>query len=77
MPLRSSSANRPIPEALSKPAVTAMSAQESTGPTLSTPMLDLHEIQATVLRLRPAPYFGSPVAFALERMNEVSDVRSH
>jgi deferrochelatase/peroxidase EfeB len=25
------------------------------------PMLDLHEIQATVLRLRPAPYFGSHV----------------
>ena len=25
------------------------------------PTLDLHEIQATVLRLRPAPYFGAHV----------------
>ena len=33
-------------------------------------MLDLHEIQATVLRQRPAPYFGSHVAL------RVSDVRA-
>jgi Dyp-type peroxidase family len=30
------------------------------------PALDLHEIQATVLRLRPAPYFGSHVALQVE-----------
>ena len=29
-------------------------------------MLDLHEIQATVLRLRPAPYFGSHVALRVD-----------
>ena len=66
MPLRSSSANRPFPEALSKPAVTAMSVQESTSPMLSTPMVDLHEIQATVLRIRPAPYFGSYAALRID-----------
>src|ERR1700757_919780 len=43
-----------------------MSVQESTSPTLSTPMLDLHEIQSTVLRLRPAPYFGSHVALRID-----------
>jgi deferrochelatase/peroxidase EfeB len=30
------------------------------------PMLDLQEIQATVLRLRPAPYFGSHVALHVD-----------
>jgi Dyp-type peroxidase family len=30
------------------------------------PMLDLDEIQATVLRLRPAPYFGSHVTLRVE-----------
>src|SRR6516165_12719453 len=30
------------------------------------PMLDLHEIQATVLRLRPAPYFGSHVLLRVD-----------
>jgi len=34
------------------------------------PMLDLHEIQATVLRQRPAPYFGSHVLL------HVDDVRA-
>jgi len=29
-------------------------------------MLELHEIQATVLRLRPAPYFGSHVALRVD-----------
>ncbi|MBV8826650.1 MAG: peroxidase [Hyphomicrobiales bacterium] len=29
-------------------------------------MLDLHEIQATVLRLRPAPYFGSHVLLRID-----------
>ena len=33
-------------------------------------MLDLHEIQATILRQRPAPYFGSHVAL------RISDVRA-
>src|SRR5215813_14038259 len=30
------------------------------------PMLDLHEIQATVLRQRPAPYFGSHVLLRID-----------
>src|SRR5262245_22576156 len=34
------------------------------------PTLDLHEIQATVLRLRPAPYFGAHVLL------RVDDVRA-
>jgi Dyp-type peroxidase family len=40
---------------------------ESSAPNLSqsAPTLDLHEIQATVLRLRPAPYFGSHVALRI------------
>src|SRR5215475_13546487 len=29
-------------------------------------MLDLHEIQATVLRLRPAPYFGTHVLLRVD-----------
>src|SRR5262249_16579860 len=33
---------------------------------MSPPMLDLDEIQATVLRLRPAPYFGSHVALRVD-----------
>jgi len=32
----------------------------------STSTLDLHEIQATVLRLRPAPYFGTHVLFRVD-----------
>jgi Dyp-type peroxidase family len=43
-----------------------MSVQESTSPTLSTPTLDLREIQATALRQRPAPYFGSHVALRVD-----------
>src|SRR5215469_2359066 len=41
---------------------------ESSAPNLSqsAPTLDLHEIQATVLRLRPAPYFGSHVALRID-----------
>src|SRR5215475_13600162 len=35
-------------------------------PSMHPPMLDLNEIQATVLRLRPAPYFGSHVALRVE-----------
>src|SRR6516162_7865453 len=30
------------------------------------PTLDLHEIQATVLRLRPAPYFGAHVLLRID-----------
>src|SRR5215475_3260777 len=30
------------------------------------PVLDLHEIQATVLRQRPAPYFGAHVALRVD-----------
>ena len=44
------------------------SINESVGANLSThaPTLDLHEIQATVLRLRPAPYFGSHVILRVD-----------
>ena len=44
-----------------------MSVTENVGGNSSThaPTLDLHEIQATVLRLRPAPYFGSHVALRI------------
>lgn len=44
------------------------SIRESVGVNLSAraPKLDLHEIQATVLRLRPAPYFGSHVILRVD-----------
>ena len=44
------------------------SVQESINANLSTqaPTLDLHEIQATVLRPRPAPYFGSHVLLRID-----------
>ena len=44
------------------------SVTESVGGTVSTsaPTLDLHEIQATVLRPRPAPYFGTHVLFRID-----------
>src|SRR4029450_5782252 len=32
----------------------------------SAPTLELHEIQATVLRPRPAPYFGTHVLFRID-----------
>jgi Dyp-type peroxidase family len=35
-------------------------------PSTQKPLLDLDEIQATVLRLRPAPYFGSHVALRVD-----------
>ncbi|MBV9426707.1 MAG: peroxidase, partial [Bradyrhizobiaceae bacterium] len=35
-------------------------------PSTQKPMLELHEIQSTVLRLRPAPYFGSHVALRVD-----------
>jgi Dyp-type peroxidase family len=42
--------------------------EESVGSPLSThaPTLDLHEIQATILRLRPAPYFGTHVLLRVD-----------
>jgi len=45
-----------------------MLSEESINGNLSTqaPVLDLQEIQATVLRLRPAPYFGSHVALRVD-----------
>src|SRR6201991_1903293 len=45
-----------------------LSATESTGENLSlhAPTLDLHEIQATVLRPRPAPYFGTHVLLRVD-----------
>ncbi|HKR84916.1 MAG TPA: hypothetical protein VJS37_12115 [Terriglobales bacterium] len=44
------------------------SVEESVSENLSThaPALDLHEIQATVLRPRPAPYFGTHVLLRIE-----------
>jgi len=44
------------------------SATESTGENRSTraPTLELHEIQATVLRPRPAPYFGTHVLLRVD-----------
>ena len=44
-----------------------LSVTESVGETVSTgvPTLDLHEIQATVLRQRPAPYFGTHVVLRI------------
>ena len=51
------------------------SVRESVGGNLSMPAqtLDLHEIQATVLRPRPAPYFGTHV---LLRINEAQAGRA-
>src|SRR5262249_62211845 len=45
-----------------------LSGKKSSNGNLSTqsPMLDLQEIQATVLRLRPAPYFGSHVVLRID-----------
>ena len=45
-----------------------MSIEESTSgnPSTRALALDLHEIQATVLRQRPAPYFGSHVALRID-----------
>src|SRR5215467_13076684 len=42
--------------------------QEPVGSHLATqaPTLDLQEIQATVLRLRPAPYFGTHLLFRVD-----------
>ena len=44
------------------------SVNESAGATVAkrVPTLDLHEIQATVLRQRPAPYFGSHVLLRID-----------
>src|SRR5215470_5378812 len=36
------------------------------GPPSTAPALDLHEIQATVLRQRPAPYFGTHVLLRVD-----------
>jgi hypothetical protein len=36
------------------------------GAATSAPALDLHEIQATVLRQRPAPYFGAHVLLRID-----------
>src|ERR1700741_1839269 len=33
----------------------------------TVPMLELHEIQATVLRPRPAPYFGTHVLLRVDK----------
>src|SRR5215472_15830801 len=45
-----------------------LSASESAGENRSArvPALELHEIQATVLRPRPAPYFGTHVLLRVE-----------
>jgi Dyp-type peroxidase family len=38
----------------------------SVNPSANAPTLDLHEIQATVLRQRPAPYFGTHVLLRID-----------
>jgi hypothetical protein len=45
-----------------------LSAKESIdeGSSTNAPMLELDEIQATVLRLRPAPYFGTHVLLRVD-----------
>src|ERR1700741_1532562 len=45
-----------------------LSATESVGEksSVQTPTLELHEIQATVLRPRPAPYFGTHVLLRVD-----------
>src|SRR5215813_1649053 len=45
-----------------------LSAMESIGENrlAQAPMLELHDIQATVLRPRPAPYFGTHVLLRVE-----------
>jgi Dyp-type peroxidase family len=43
-----------------------MPAKEATNQTVPAPTLDLHEIQATVLRPRPAPYFGTHVLLRVD-----------
>jgi hypothetical protein len=52
-----------------------LSATETTSENRSTraPTLELHEIQATVLRPRPAPYFGTHV---LLRVNDAQAGRA-
>jgi Dyp-type peroxidase family len=52
------------------------SVKESVGdnPSTRVPMLDLHEIQATVLRLRPAPYFGTHVLLRVDDARGGRDV---
>ena len=42
------------------------SVKESIKPSTSAPTLDLREIQATVLRQRPAPYFGTHLLFRVD-----------
>ena len=47
------------------------SAEESVGNlSAHAPTLDLHEIQATVLRQRPAPYFGTYVLLRVDDAQE-------
>ena len=45
-----------------------LSSTDSSSPDVSlhSPMLDLHEIQATILRPRPAPYFGTHVLLRVD-----------
>jgi hypothetical protein len=45
-----------------------LSVKESISENLSAPAptLDLHEIQATILRPRPAPYFGAHVLLRVD-----------
>lgn len=66
MPPNSNSVNRRIVEALAEPVVIAMSVQESANLPLPTATLELDEIQATVLRPRPAPYFGTHVLLRVD-----------
>src|SRR4029453_8407904 len=53
-----------------------MSVEEHIRASVSTPApaLELHEIQATVLRLRPAPYFGTHVLLRIDDARGGRDV---
>ena len=46
--------------------MSAVNAPVGAGSSTSVPALELHEIQATVLRPRPAPYFGSHVLLRID-----------
>ena len=67
-PSRNSSTRSASRERAQRKDVAMSSVTEAVGgnPSTSAPMLDLHEIQATVLRPRPAPYFGTHVLLRID-----------
>src|SRR6187397_3392031 len=46
--------------------MSSTTAASAPNPSLNAPMLELDEIQATVLRPRPAPYFGAHILLRLD-----------